>query len=163
MAASGCDEKRNLATVDLAAVARQARDADAAADAVRALPPAGFVFHESRVGSTLAANALAAMDPAGHRVYSEAHPVNDALKACDGRPACDAGVGAALLRDVVYLMGRTASPRERRLFFKVSSVGAKRIAVVQEAFPAVPWIFVYRDPRECVRASHASSAPPPRR
>ena len=103
----------------------------------------------SRVGSTLAANALAAMDPAGHRVYSEAHPVNDALKACDGRPACDAGVGAALLRDVVYLMGRTASPRERRLFFKVSSVGAKRIAVVQEAFPAVPWIFVYRDPGEC--------------
>ena len=32
------------------------------------------------------------------------------------------------------------------MFFKVSSIGSKRIDVMQKAFPEVPWIFVYRDP-----------------
>jgi len=32
------------------------------------------------------------------------------------------------------------------MFFKVSSIGSKRIDVMQAAFPSVPWIFVYRDP-----------------
>ena len=32
------------------------------------------------------------------------------------------------------------------MFFKVSSIGAKRINVMQTAFPSVPWLFVYRDP-----------------
>ena len=136
-------------TLDLGAVLTRARAADAAASRdVRVLPPAGFVFHESRVGSTLAANVLAAVDPAGHRVCSEAHPVNAALRACDGAAACGLDASAALLRDVVYLLGRTADPEERRVFFKVSSIGAKNIDVMQRAFPAVPWIFVYRDPGE---------------
>ena len=32
------------------------------------------------------------------------------------------------------------------MFFKVSSIGSKRIEVMRKAFPSVPWIFVYRDP-----------------
>lgn len=32
------------------------------------------------------------------------------------------------------------------MFFKVSSVGSKRIDVLRQSFPSVPWIFVYRDP-----------------
>lgn len=32
------------------------------------------------------------------------------------------------------------------MFFKVSSIGSKRINVMQKAFPQIPWIFVYREP-----------------
>lgn len=114
---------------------------------VHVMPPSGFIFHESRVGSTLVANSLTAMDPEGHRVYSESNPINDALKACQGiLSTCDMEANADLLRDVVYLMGRTSSPTEKHMFFKVSSIGSKRIDVMRAAFPEVPWIFVFRDP-----------------
>ena len=70
------------------------------------------------------------MDPEGHHVYSEAHPINTALRACDDKAACDTDVAAALLQDVVYLMGRTADLAERQMFFKVSSIGSKNINVM---------------------------------
>ncbi|KAL7429434.1 hypothetical protein ACHAXH_002757 [Discostella pseudostelligera] len=142
---SGCDNRKNIFTLDLAKVVRKIRQYDKNNNDVHAMPPTGFVFHESRVGSTLVANALTAMDPESHRVYSESDPINSALNACQRSP-CDIDIHAELLRDVVYLMGRTSSPKEKHMFFKVSSIGSKRIDVMQEAFPSVPWIFVYRDP-----------------
>lgn len=141
-----------MVTMDLATAVQKAREYDnlmstrTSDQHVHVLPASGFVFHESRVGSTLVANSLTAMNPDGHRVYSESHPINDALKACDGVPLCDMDANAQLFRDVVYLMGRTTSPKETHMFFKVSSIGSKRIRVMQHAFPTVPWIFVYRDP-----------------
>lgn len=44
------------------------------------IPPTAFIFHESRVGSTLLANLLATAP--GHLVYSEPHLPFLALKAC---------------------------------------------------------------------------------
>ncbi|KAL7535514.1 hypothetical protein ACHAXR_008034 [Thalassiosira sp. AJA248-18] len=150
---SGCDNSKNLVTMDLATVVQKTREYDnirrsrGSGDDVHVIPPAGFVFHESRVGSTLVANALTAMDPDGHRVYSESHPINEALKAFEGTSDnWRMDTSAQLFRDVVYMMGRTASPKEKHMFFKVSSIGSKRIDVMIEAFPSVPWIFVYRDP-----------------
>lgn len=153
VAASGCDQRENVITMDLAEVVQKTREYDKAmqmrqthnSDDVHVMPPTGFVFHESRVGSTLVANSLTAMDPEGHRVYSESDPINSALKACE-LSECDMNANVALLRDVVYLLGRTRAPAEKRMFFKVSSIGSKRIHVMQKAFPSVPWIFVYRDP-----------------
>lgn len=113
---------------------------------VHVMPPAGFVFHESRVGSTLVANSLAAMDPEAHRVLSESNPINMALQVCEGKHVCDMEMAANIFRDVVYLMGRTNSPKEKHVFFKVSSVGTKRMKVMREALPNTPWIFVYRNP-----------------
>jgi len=156
VSASKCDKKKNLVTLDLATIVQKAREYDKMKEMqqsqrsgydVHVMPPAGFVFHESRVGSTLVANALTAMNPEGHRVYSESHPINDALKACQGGlSTCDEEQNAQLLQDVVFLMGRTSSSKEKHVFFKVSSVGSKNIPIMQKAFPDVPWIFVYRDP-----------------
>jgi len=146
VSASKCD--KNLVTMDLATVVQKTREYDKIRkmrhinDGLHTIPPSGFVFHESRVGSTLVANSLTAMDPTAHRVYSESHPMNDALK----ENSSDMDANIQLLRDVVYLMGRTSSAEENQLFFKVSSVGSKRIHFMQKAFPNVPWIFVYRDP-----------------
>ncbi len=112
------------------------------------MKPKGFVFHESRCGSTLAANALAAMEPSRHRVYSESTPPILALRACgmDGGKDCPIGTAVALFRDVVYVMGRTDDINEENLFFKIQSIGTKYIDIVLKAFPATPWIFIYRDP-----------------
>ncbi len=111
------------------------------------MEPKGFVFHESRCGSTLAANALIAMDPDAHRVYSESPPPVAAARACGMHGQdCPPGRAAELLRDVVYLMGRSDDPNEKNLFFKIQSIGTKSISVFIEAFPDVPWIYVYREP-----------------
>jgi len=150
---SECDKEKNIISLDLVSVVHKAREYDKSIEHIQThndndvhvMPPSGFVFHESRVGSTLVANSLTAMNPSGHRVYSESHPINNALKACK-ETGCDIDTNADLLRDVVYLMGRTRVPTEKHMFFKVSSAGSKNIDVMRKAFPRVPWIFVFRDP-----------------
>lgn len=103
--------------------------------------PSGFIFHESRCGSTLAANMLAANEE--HLVFSEASIVNDLLGRGDA--------GAELLRTVVAQMGRV--PGIKRLFFKISSAMVRSIPTFQLAFPSTPWIFIFRSPVE-VMVSH---------
>jgi hypothetical protein len=115
------------------------------------MQPTGFVFHESRCGSTLAANALAVSNPEATRVYSESDPPIIALQSCGihmhgAEGICSIDQAVSLLRDVIYLMGRTDNPLERNLFFKIQSIGTKTIDVFQRAFPTTPWIFIYRDP-----------------
>ncbi len=138
---SGCDGRKKQVVVDLAYIIKKTKAYDNSLKLqnksdVRSMDPTGFVFHESRVGSTLVANSLTAMNPPANRVYSEANTFNSALKSDN----------PLLLRDVVYLMGRTNRVEEQNMFFKVSSIGSKRISVMREAFPDTPWIFVYREP-----------------
>ena len=67
--------------VDLQSIVDEARAIDAREDtATRSMEPAGFVFHESRCGSTLVANSLMAMEPDANRVYSESPPPVTAAK-----------------------------------------------------------------------------------
>ncbi len=143
--------------------------------------PSGFIFHESRCGSTALSNALAfASDK--FRVYSEAAPTFVALmKICgyhghghnhnhnhnhnhdgdftnlDSSVHCTREMAVQLLRDVVYIMGRRkrnmyadantdGEGETTHLFFKFQSSMTAHIDLIQEAFPQVPWIFVYRDP-----------------
>jgi hypothetical protein len=157
---SGCDRRGNVITVDMATIIEKTKEYDEMMQQkaesghvddiggyVHVMQPTGFVFHESRVGSTLVANSLAAMDPEAHRVFSESTPINMALSVCEDMGSdCDMDMAANLFRDVVYLMGRTNSPKEKHLFFKVSSAGTKRMNVMREALPTTPWIFVYRTP-----------------
>lgn len=124
---------------------------------------AGIVFHETRCGSTLAANLLSAADPVAHRVYSEASPLLTALlTACDtGDSAtssydCEESKSNALLRDVLYLMGRSSDVREQRVFYKVQSVGVRHMGPLL-ADQLVPWIFLYRNSIE-VMMSHFKGA-----
>lgn len=122
------------------------------------IPPSGFVFHESRCGSTLVANNLAGVNPDQHRVYSESAPLITAMKMI----AHDIEVGDTenvpnealqFLQSVVTLMGRTPNPHETKLFFKIQSIGTTYAHGLRLAFPDVPWIFVYRDPVQ-VMMSH---------
>ena len=125
-------------------------------DAATALAPTAFIFHESRVGSTLISNMLAA-DPRT-LVFSESRPPADVLFHC---PTCTDAQRARHLRAVFTLMGANAGGRYDRLFFKFQSILAQRMHVVLAVYPDVPWVFVYRAPVQVPCRSGASPLPPP--
>jgi len=120
------------------AEASSSASASASASAV-SLAPSGFVFHESRVGSTLVANLLGS-DPHS-LVFSESTPPVTALMHCT---ACTRQQTITLFQQVMRLMGRTSY--HTRLYFKFQSVSATKMAWILEAFPLVPWVFVFRSP-----------------
>lgn len=146
--------------VDLKTFAALARMHDSKSPSVKALELSGVVFHESRCGSTLVANALAAMNPAENRVYSESAPPIEALSSICGEAYkfCSLDQAAQILSDVIYLMSRTADDAEKRVFFKIQSIGTRNIQVFQHAFPHTPWIFVYRDPVQVMMSQLANGA-----
>lgn len=105
----------------------------------RVIEPTCFIFHESRVGSTLVANTLAS-DP-WSMVFSESAPAANALLHCE---SCTREQNVQNFRDIVTLMGR--SPFHKRLFFKFQSITSTKMEIALEAFPKTPWAFVYRTP-----------------
>lgn len=147
-------------TLDIHKTTELARHRDGMKDGkVKPLNLTAVVFHESRCGSTLAANMMAAMDPVKHRAYSESQPCATALKICgeDFRD-CSEKQAAMVLRDTIYLMSRTDDPMEERVFFKFQSATTKSIKTFQRAFPETPWMFIYRDPVQ-VMMSHIKDDP----
>ena len=154
-----CDA--TMTTVDLADILQQVTDFDTKLQLDSNNPkakvyikkqPDGVVFHETRCGSTLAANLMGSIQSTEHhsRVFSESPPPVTALKACDVY-ACNPDIHAKLIQDVVYLMGRSAK-RMDYLFFKIQSIGAMNIDKFTAAFPNVPWVFVYRDSVEIMQS-----------
>ena len=114
------------------------------------IPPTGFVFHESRVGSTLVANLLGT-DPF-NMVFSESAPPAAVLLHCKG---CTREDQVARFRDTVLAMGR--SPTHKRVFFKFQSITTQHMKVALEAFPDTPWVFIYRDPVQTMMSHLAPS------
>jgi len=153
-----CDS--TMITVDLWDIAKQARAYDdqlTASNEILAVPPTGVVFHESRCGSTLTANALAGFSPDHSRVYSESSVQLHALMACDKNP-CNPTLHRHLIQDVFYLSGRTVrKERPQYVFYKISSIGSLFVDKFTEAFPNVPWMYLYRDTVE-VMQSHLAPA-----
>jgi hypothetical protein len=105
--------------------------------------PDGFIFHMSRCGSTLVAQMLAALDDS--IVVSEAAPIDAVLQLGRGLPEDDA---VPALHAIVAAFGRKRSGRERRYFLKLDCWHTLALPLLRRAFPAVPWIFLYRDPAE---------------
>lgn len=109
--------------------------------------PDGFIFHSSRCGSTLVANACRALD--GAIVVSEA-PVVDKLVwpylAGDG--GSHALLRRLFLRAALRALGQRLRGDERRLFVKFSCCGVLRLPFIRSVWPEVPWVFVHREPVE---------------
>jgi len=157
-----CDVHRYR--VDLGQVAVLARSFDnedgALLGLTKNLELGGVVFHESRCGSTLVANALIGMNPQKHRVYSESAPPIAALRGVCGETFeyCTMETAASILSDTLYLMGRTNDLHEELVFFKIQSVGTRSLQVFQQAFPNTPWMFVYRDPVQVLMSQLAQGS-----
>ncbi len=109
------------------------------------LSPSGFIFHMSRCGSTLTARMLAAL-PA-HRVLSEPTPLNAVIRAALLDTAVPRATLLHWLRTLVSLLG-CPLPGENRYFIKLECWHVLALPLIVEAFPAAPWIFLYRNPAE---------------
>jgi hypothetical protein len=124
------------------------------------VPPTGFIFHSSRCGSTLVANACRAVT--NSIVLSEANAIDKLI----ARFITDAPRGSVkeslysvFLRGVVHALGQRRTGSERRLFVKFSCCSFAQIERIRRIWPHVPWIFLYRDPVETI-VSNLASVPP---
>ncbi|HEX7277470.1 MAG TPA: hypothetical protein VF244_08865 [Acidimicrobiales bacterium] len=113
------------------------------------LPPAGFIFHMSRCGSTLVSQMLAAV--AEHLVLSEPPPVDAVLRAAEADPGLTDRERVAWLRWIVGALGQGA-PGQSRLFVKFDAWSALALPLVRQAFPDVPCVFLFRDPIAVLRS-----------
>ena len=115
------------------------------------LPPTGFIFHMSRCGSTLISQKLAAAR--ANVVLSEPAPIDGVLRARFHDPGLGEDVIVQWLQWVVAALSWRRHPEEENVFIKFDCWHTLFLPLIQRAFPAVPWIFLYREPLE-VMASH---------
>lgn len=108
------------------------------------LPPRGFIFHGSRCGSTLITQMLAAQPE--NVVVAEAGPIDTVLRAHWRDPAITEEQSILWLRGMLNALGQRRKPEEKSLFVKFDSWHVFLLPLIQRAFPAVPWIFLYREP-----------------
>jgi len=104
-----------------------------------ALPPALFVFHASRCGSTLLSQMLATVE--SNVVVSEPALVNGILSAL--RPAAEQD---ELLRLAIRALGRNRGGTARRLIVKFTSWNVLAAAAIHRLFPDTPLLWLQREP-----------------
>ena len=114
------------------------------------VPLAGLVFHMSRCGSTLVSRSLA-LNPK-HLVLSEPPPIDELLALKQFGIPDD--VRILWLQALVSALGQPRSGQEEALFIKLDSWHIHELPLFAQAFPGVPWIFVYRDPLEVLVSHH---------
>ena len=100
----------------------------------------------SRCGSTLASQMLSALP--GSVVISEAGPIDSVLRAQFRDPSVSAATRIEWLRWVVSALGQRRSGNETHLFIKFDSWSALELPLIRQAFPGVPWVFLYSNPVE---------------
>jgi hypothetical protein len=105
-------------------------------------PPAAFIFHVSRCGSTLLTQVLAAVP---RQIVASEPPILDDLLRYPGASDEDR---IAWLRGALHSMGQPNAAGGDRLFVKFSSWHIFYLPLIDRAFPGVPKVFVFRSPLE---------------
>ncbi len=123
--------------------------ADICQSFVDSVPPTAFVFHVSRCGSTLLTQMLAALPSC---VVMSEPPVLDAFFRLHHAWPEQSG-GRHTLKLLLAALGQRRSAQEQHFFVKLDSWHTPWMAFVREVFPALPVVFLYRQPEE-VLASH---------
>lgn len=113
----------------------------------RPYQPSGFIFHTSRCGSTLVANACRALDKS--RVIAEA-PAIDKLVS---RLFTDAAAGSAkellylsFIRASIHLLGPSGSDGNNPYIVKFACTSILQIKLIRRIWPDVPFLVLYRHP-----------------
>ena len=113
-------------------------------------PLRGMIFHMSRCGSTLMSQQLAACE--SHVVASEPAPLEALVRARPHRKDLAREQQVRWIRAMVSAIGQ-ARAGEASFYLKMDCWLVHEIDLIREAFPEVPWVFLYRDPLE-VMVSH---------
>lgn len=120
------------------------------------IAPAGLIFHSSRCGSTLLANACRSVNESV--VLSEANAIDKLVARfiTDADDRVKESLYSVLLRGVVNALGH--SETAKRVFIKFSCCSVSQLERIRRIWPNVPWIFLYRDPVETI-VSNLSNPP----
>jgi hypothetical protein len=120
--------------------------------------PAGFIFHSSRCGSTLVANACRCVD--GSIVLSEAAAVDKLVARfiTDANDAVKESLYSVFLRAVVNALAQQRETAGQRVFIKFACCSVSQLERITRIWPRVPRIFLYRDPVETI-VSNVSNPP----
>ena len=108
--------------------------------------PDAFIFHMSRCGSTLLSQMFTAL-PAT-RVISEATTIDRLLYADRALPGLPAQTQLEWLRAIVLAYGASARVPFARYVVKLDAWHIDRLPLIEQAFPDVPWLFLFRHPLE---------------
>jgi len=120
---------------------------------LRNITVSGIIFHVSRCGSTLLANALGSAR--GSTVLSEARPTGflfqeNALKAL-GFPVEEClSLRRQLLDATISLYGASPGIEDPRVIVKCHAASMLHIASVRSLWPTVPFLILIRDPVEVI-------------
>lgn len=123
------------------------------------LSPSGFIFHSSRCGSTLLANACRALE--GSIVVSEAQSIDKLISRffTDAEPGSPKELlYTVLVKAVISAFGQRRAGNERLLFLKFACTTSLQMNRLRKIFPDVPFVFLYRHPVE-VMVSNLQSRP----
>ena len=112
--------------------------------------PTGFIFHSSRCGSTLVANACRAIT--NSIVLSEANAIDKLIARffTDATNSIKASLYSVFLRGVVHALGQRRSGSEQHLVIKFACTSFAQLERITRIWPHVPWLFLYRDPIETI-------------
>ncbi|HYV82700.1 MAG TPA: hypothetical protein VE931_04245 [Pyrinomonadaceae bacterium] len=121
--------------------------------------PTGFIFHSSRCGSTLIANACRAVS--NSIVLSEANAIDKLIARfiTDADNPVKESLYSVFLRGVVHALAQRRTGDERNLFVKFACCSFAQMERIKRIWPNVPWLFLYRDPVETI-VSNMRDIPP---
>jgi len=126
---------------------------------LESVAPTGFIFHSSRCGSTLVANACRAVSDS--IVLSGANAI-DKLSArfiTDVDNTVKESLYSVFLRGVVHALAQRRTADAQHLFIKFSCCSFAQLERIKRIWPNVPWLFLYRDPVETI-VSNINDVPP---
>lgn len=116
---------------------------------IDSIQPTAFIFHMSRCGSTLLANAMAANDQIV--MMSEPPVISPLLRSLSNNKLCSPIKNPVLLqvlRNVIGALGRKRRQQKQYFVVKFNSWNVIQAKAIQLAFPGVPCLFLYREPAE---------------
>ena len=126
---------------------------------IESVEPTGFIFHSSRCGSTLVANACRAVS--NSIVLSEANAIDKLIARffTDADNTVKESLYSVFLRGVVHALAQRRTGNERHLFIKFACCSFAQLERIERIWPNVPWLFLYRDPVETI-VSNMKDVPP---
>jgi hypothetical protein len=125
---------------------------------LESVQPTGFIFHSSRCGSTLVANACRAIN--NSIVLSEANAIDKLIARFITDPGdVKTALYSVFLRGVVHALAQRRTGNEEHLFIKFSCCSFAQVELIKRIWPNVPWLFLYRDPVETI-VSNLKDVPP---
>jgi hypothetical protein len=126
---------------------------------LESVEPSGFIFHSSRCGSTLIANACRAISRS--IVLSEANAIDKLIARfiTDADNEVKKSLYSVFLRGVVHALAQPRTQGVQHLFIKFACCSFAQIELIKRIWPSVPWLFLYRDPVETI-VSNIKDVPP---